>query len=165
MLRRFGCGFLLYVLSACLEAAVGLAADLPVRVECSLDLYSYGELVVFTWTNDSDSTVVAGNNPPYNIYDATTGELVCQVTLPLEYPLAPHSSVVLNWDQSSCSQPQVPPGRYLVRVYYAINDHPPVYMVEDGFMIDSPCAVPDRGTDGRLATRLATWGQIKSTYR
>ena len=101
-------------------ASAGLAQDVSLAVE--QPAYAVGDTVVFIWTNDTDSTLVTLNRPPYDIYNFDSGELVGGVVFPTEYHLPPHTAARLTWDQGECDWvegwQQVPEGRYLVEIYY-----------------------------------------------
>ena len=137
-----------------------LGTDFHVTLECSADAYALGDSVRFTWRNDTDSTVVAGNHPPYDIY-TDTGELIFWGPLPWEYHLGPHSLVELSWDQLDGFGAPVPPGSYVVRISYVFNDTPPGYGVADDFVIQAPASAPE--DDPRLDAD--SWGKVKSAYR
>ena len=152
--------FLIWGLLSCLALSSAVASDYAVSLECSADFYASGESVLSTWTNDTDSTAVAGNHPPYDIYRADDGERVCQAGLPWEFLLDPHGSALLSWDQRDCYGDLVPPGAYLIRIYYAFNDVPPVFMVEDSFRILSPAST----SEDAPRVRKSSWGKVRMTF-
>jgi hypothetical protein len=142
-------------------SAIAGAPDFDVTLECSADFYAPADSVFAVWTNDTDSTVVAGNHPPYVIYDAGTGEVVCQVAIPWEFHLGPHASVLLDWDQRDCEFNLVPPGRYIMRIWYVFNDSPPGFMVQDRFEVLDPASAPDETP----AIPVASWGRLRAMFR
>ncbi len=156
-----------WLASAALIAAVTAfgyvipAGAIEVSLECSADFYASGDSVFFTWTNDTDSTIVAGNHPPYDIYHAETGELVCMYAFPMEYHLGPHQVAYLFWDQIDCEGNIVPPGRYIVQIWFVIEVPPPYFLVEDDFIILDTASAPEEGP----VSRQTSWGRIRSTFR
>jgi hypothetical protein len=148
-------------LLCCLVLSSAVASDDAVTLECWADFYAPGEPVLSTWTNNTDSTVVAGNHPPYDIYRVDDGGLICQVTLPSIFTLGSHASALLSWDQRDCNGDLVSPGAYLIRIYYAFNDAPPVFMVQDAFQILSPASAPD---DSPMV-RKSSWGEVRMAFR
>ncbi len=148
-------------LFACAFAAQCFADSSAVRLECSADNYALGDSVFFVWTNDTDSTLSAGNRPPYEIYDATNGALIYWGPLPMEYALAPHHSVELSWDQRDGFGLPVPAGSYTVVIGYVFNDAPPGFSVEDRFSILVPASVPDANPP----VVVTTWGKLRRHYR
>ena len=71
------------------------------------------------------------------------------------------ASALLSWDQRECDGDLVPPGAYLMRIYYAFNDAPPVFMVEDAFRILSPASTPEDSP----GVRKSSWGQVRMAFR
>ena len=138
-----------------------IAERIHVSLECEADFYAAGDSAFFVWTNDTDSTAVAGNHPPYVIHRADTGELICQAGLPWEYHLEPHQWARLDWDQRDCDGNLVPPGPYLVRIYYVFNDAPPTFFVEDRFNIVATASTPE-DDDPVLST---SWSRLRWRYR
>jgi hypothetical protein len=136
------------------------SGDFNVTLKCSADAYPPADTVFATWTNDTDSTVVAGNHPPYEIYDAESGETLCMSGIPWEYHLPPRSWALLSWDQRDCDGRFVPPGRYIMRIWFVFNDMLPGYMVEDRFEILDPASAPDGAPVQR-----STWGRLRSVFR
>ncbi len=132
-----------------------------VTLECSADFYAPADSVFAIWTNDTDSTVVAGNHPPYEIIDAGTNEMVCQAGLPWEFHLGAHSYVRLSWDQMDCDFGLVPPGEYIMRIWFVFNDAPPVFMVQDRFEILDPASAPE----GEPVVSLPSWGRLRMLFR
>lgn len=137
------------------------AGAIDVTFECAADYYASGDSVFFTWTNNTDSTIVAGNHPPFDIYHADTNELVCVISLPMEFHLGPHETAYLDWDQLDCEWNLVPPGRYIARIGFVIGMPPPYFIVEDDFVIVAPASVPEDGP----TVQGATWGRVRSEYR
>jgi hypothetical protein len=101
---------------------VSLAQEVSLAVEAPT--YTVGDTIVFIWTNNSDSTLVALNRPVYEIYDLDSGEPVIRPYLPSEYELPPHTTARLAWDQQGGDLAegfqQVPEGHYSVEIYYYI---------------------------------------------
>jgi hypothetical protein len=132
-----------------------------VTLVCSADGYAPGDTVFFVWTNNTDSTAVATYHPPYEIYDARTGELIYFGPFPMEYHLPPHESADLSWDQLDWDGNPVPLGSYIVRISFVFNDSPPGHVVEDRFEITLPATVPE----GEPAGPGRTWGAVKGEFR
>ncbi len=141
--------------------AGGPARAIDVTLECSADFYAQGDTVFFTWTNNTDSTIVAANTPPYEIYDAETNAQICVTSLPMEYHLGPHQWVRLEWDQLDCWWNPVPPGPYIARIHFVIGVPPPEFVVEDGFVIRDASAVDEE--DPRR--ERGSWGRVRSLFR
>jgi hypothetical protein len=140
-------------------ASVGLAQEVTLAVE--EPTYAVGDTVVFVWTNDTDSTLVAVNLPPYEIYDFDSGELVAGPLLPTEYHLPPHTAARLTWDQQGGNLgeglQQVPEGHYSVEIYYYIVHenvgHFAGHLVEDFWIMDVSPVQP------------VSWGAIKAMMK
>ena len=140
------------------------AEDLDVTLECSADFYTVGDSVFFTWTNGTDSTLVAAYHPPYEIYDETTGQLIYAGELPMEFYLGPNEVALLDWDQLDHFDEQVPPGVYRVHITFVIYEHippPPWFGVEDCFRILGASSVED----DNAAVSETSWGRIKQRHR
>lgn len=151
---------LIYILVASVSLVPGLVSGEPVALECSAEFYAPAESVFCTWTNDTDSTVVAGGHPPFEICRSNDGEVICQGGLPWEFHLPPHSSELLSWDQRDCLGELVEPGAYIMRIYYVFGDGPPVYSVQDTFRILTPASTPEDPT-----TKRSSWGTLRVLCR
>jgi hypothetical protein len=139
-----------------------VAQSRGVTLVCTSDSFAWGDTVTATWINDTDSSVVAGGHPPYDIYHADSGQLVCMGGLPWEFHLGPHSSAELSWDERDCEFQLVPPGPYLMRISFIYNeDFQHIYQVQDGFEILAPASAPE-GPPGVIAS---SWGVLKRRYR
>lgn len=151
--------FVVFVASFLLagEAARGI----DVTFECSADFYAQGDTVFFTWTNNTDTTIVASNHPPYEIYDAETNAMICVTSLPMEFHLGPHQWVRLEWDQLDCLWNPVPPGPYIARISFVMGVPPPFFEVEDSFVILDPASVPEEGP----RSERGSWGRVRSLFR
>ncbi len=154
--------------SACCLAAILVAILLSpvpamafhVTLECTADEYGLGEPVLFVWANDTDSTVTAGMRPVFQIYVEGSMEWTYPPSgLPMEYPLGPHQSVSLSWDQTGMDWQQVPPGDYEVRIGFWFDNGPPVYEVRDHFRILGTTSAP---TDRPPV--LSSWGEVKALF-
>jgi len=163
MMRYFYSSPLIVVFVACLLSAQSLASSPRYTLECSADSYALGDSVFFTWTNNTDSTLVAQCQPPFEIYDAITGEMLYAGELPTEFWLPPHESAYLNWAQQDFFGNQVPPGAYLAYISFTFNGNPPPPWdhVEDWFRILLPASVPDSGP----AISASSWGRLKQSCR
>jgi hypothetical protein len=148
------------VATALLAALLGgsilsLAIADPYTLECTAEEYALGDSVLFRWTNNTDSSLVAGNTPPYLIFDVDTEENVYGGQLPLEYWLPPQSYVDLFWDQRDWEGNPVGPGEYRVEIGFTFNGNPPPGdVVEDWFEIVDPTPV-----------RPGSWGRVRSLFR
>ncbi|MDM7914480.1 MAG: hypothetical protein ACE15D_15140 [Candidatus Eisenbacteria bacterium] len=153
-------GALLMTGRPAIAGGLGLAVNPRYSLECSADTYALGDSVLFRWTNNTDSSLVASYQPPFDIHDMATGELVYAGELPTEYWLGPHQYVDLVWDQRDWFGNLVPPGDYRVSIWFTFNGNPPPPSdeVEDFFEILAPTPVDP-------ARPARSWGRLRGSYR
>jgi hypothetical protein len=128
-----------------------------VTLVTSQTVYYFGEVVEFTMTNSSDSTLTMTWSPPWTVYSIATGEPVAPaLAYPTEVYLDPGESQTWQWDQQTQTGIQAPAGDYYVEIgfMYGIHGTGTWASVADTFEIRD-----------QTPTQPGTWGQIKGLWR
>lgn len=127
-----------------------------VTLVMSSPVYHYGDLVEFTITNGSDSTLTFTWQPSWTIYSVTSGEPVTpEPTMPTETYLEPGEFLTWQWDQMSGGS-QVPAGNYRVETSFAYG----TYGTGGGETLTATFEVRDPSP-----TQDATWGRLRDLWR
>lgn len=146
--------FLILALGSGLQAYGGATLEDLVSIESSEEEYDYGELIFFTITNDTDSILVVGNQPPFCVYAIETDSLIFVGPLPSEYHLDPHSFEQWEWDHEFWLGHSLEPGQYRVQVDYTLG----LYGGPGGSVDDTFAVLED------VPVYRATWGEIKALW-
>lgn len=149
--------FSLAVVALLVGATVAQRTIDDVTLETSQAAYYFGDLVEFTLTNASDSTLTMGSSPPWTIYSVTTGQHVFpENSLTVEVYLGPGESESWQWDQQHYSGGQVTAGFYYVALPFSYGTHGTGGggVLADTFEVKDPTPV-----------RRSTWGQIRDLWR